>query len=83
MKAQYIKIDESGNKLYYSDPEMKNLHREDGPAVECVNYFKTWRLNGKLHREDGPAIECFNGSQSWWLNDEYITEAEHARRTAK
>ena len=60
MKAQYIKIDEKGNKHYYSDRDMTIYHREDGPAIEYVN-----------------------GEKSWYLNSEYITEDEHARRTAK
>lgn len=83
MKAQYIKIAESGDKFYYSDREMKILHREDGPAREHASGVKSWWLNGKLHRKDGPAIEYTNGSKEWWLNDKCITEAEHARRTAK
>ena len=60
MKAQYIKIDENGNKRYYSDRDMTIYHREDGPAIEYVN-----------------------GEKSWYLTSEYITEDEHARRTAK
>jgi len=83
MKPQYIKINEYGNKFYYSDREMMVLHREDGPAVEHTDGYKSWYLNGKRHREDGPAIEYLNGSKSWWLNDYWITEADHVRRTAK
>ena len=36
-----------------------------------------------LHREDGPAMEYRSGYKSWFLNDEQLSEAEHARRTAK
>ena len=60
MKAQYIRISMHGNKYYFSDREMENLHREDGPAIE-------WR----------------GGYKSWFLNNEQLSEAEHARRTAK
>ena len=60
MKPQYIEIDEKGHKFYYSDREMKNLHREDGPAIE-------WE----------------DGNRWWYLNGQSISEAEHARRTAK
>jgi hypothetical protein len=47
MKAQYIEIDKYGDKFYYSDREMKILHREDGPAIEYANGAKSWYLNGK------------------------------------
>ncbi|NBR07558.1 MAG: hypothetical protein EBT92_17580 [Planctomycetes bacterium] len=44
-------------------------HREDGPAVEYTDGYKSWYLNGKQHREDGPAVESDNGSKEWWIND--------------
>jgi len=53
-----------------------NLHREDGPAVECADGTKFWYRNGKLHREDGPAIEWSDGDREWWLNGEVYTEEE-------
>jgi hypothetical protein len=83
MKQQYIKINEYGHKFYYSDREMTIRHREDGPAIEYADGDKWWYLNGRLHREDGPAIEYTNGLKSWYLYDNWITEAEHARRTRK
>jgi hypothetical protein len=46
-KPVYIKIYENGDKFYYSDREMKILHREDGPAVEDAYGYKGWCLNGK------------------------------------
>ena len=83
MKAQYIKIDESGNTHYYSDREMKILHREDGPAYVGSLGSKSWWVNGRLHREDGPAAIWHNGRKSWYLNDERVSEAEHKQLTAK
>jgi len=83
MKAQYIEIDSCGNTHYYSDREMKIRHREDGPAFVSSYGSKSWILNGLLHREDGPAIEHYNGNKDWYLNGEYISRAEHARRTSK
>tara|TARA_R110000868_G_scaffold60676_2_gene184994 strand:+ start:8696 stop:9085 length:390 start_codon:yes stop_codon:yes gene_type:complete len=68
MKAQYIKIDRDGHKYYYSDKEMTQLHREDGPACEYVTGSKSWYLNGKCHREDGPAVECVDAYKDWYLN---------------
>lgn len=83
MKAQYIKIDEDGDKFYYSDREMTISHRENGPAIEWSDGTKEWCLNGQFHREDGPAVEYANGYNEWWLNGKFISEAEHARRTSK
>ena len=60
-----VKVYESGDKEWWFN---NKRHREDGPAIECVNGDKTWYLNGKLHREDGPAIEYSDGSKSWYLN---------------
>ena len=52
MKPQYIEISECGTKFYFSDKEMKILHREDGPALECANENKWWYLNGIEHSEE-------------------------------
>ena len=54
------------NKDWHYDKGL--LHREDGPAVEDVNGYKAWFINGKLHRIDGPAVEHPNGSKLWYLN---------------
>ena len=80
MKEQFIHIDTNGNKFYYSDREMKIRHRDEGPAVEWVNGYKAWYLNGKRHREDGPAIEFAKGYKEWWLNGEQLTEEEFNAR---
>ena len=68
MKEQFIRIDEYGDKFYYSDKEMTICHREDGPAVEYTSGYKAWWINGKLHREDGPAIESVIGNKMWYIN---------------
>ena len=54
-----------GDKCWYKNRE---LHREDGPAVEYFYGYKAWYQNGKLHREDGPAIEYASGDKSWYKN---------------
>jgi hypothetical protein len=51
MKPQYIKIDQDGDKFYYSDRRMKTLHREDGPAIEWSDGDKEWCLNNKIYSE--------------------------------
>ena len=68
MKPVYIKIDEYGDRYYYSDAAMKTYHRTDGPAYEGANGTKEWYLNGLRHRTDGPAIEFASGSKEWYLN---------------
>ena len=80
MKEQFIHVDEAGDKFYYSDREMKNLHREDGPAVEWSNGTKEWWIDDKRHREDGPAIEYADGAKSWYINDKHLTEDEFNAR---
>ena len=82
MEAQYIEIDEYGNKFYHKDRAMKILHRSDGPAVEWSNGSKEWWIDNKRHREDGPAIESAGGSKSWYINGEYLSEEEFLKRTA-
>jgi hypothetical protein len=47
---------------------MNIFHREDGPAIEYADGYKSWYLNGNLHCEDGPAIEWSSGGKSWYLN---------------
>ena len=70
MKTQYIKIDENGDKHYFSDKEMKVYHREDGPTLEWADGDRWWHRDGKLHREDGPAVEWSDGTKKWYRNDE-------------
>ena len=69
MAKQYIYTHSDGDKFYYKDPEMTILHREDGPAIECVSGTKEWYINGQLHREGGPAIEWVTGVKEWYLNN--------------
>ena len=61
-----VKVYKNGIKEWYLNDQ---LHREDGPAVECPNGTKQWWSNGMCHRENGPAIEWANGRKSWWVND--------------
>ena len=63
---QVIKVYDD-RREYYNDRD--ELHREDGPAIECSNGNKYWYINGKQHREDGPAKEWDGGGKSWWVND--------------
>ena len=67
MKPVYIKIDEDGNKYYFSNKAMTICHREDGPAVECTNGSKFWYVTDVRHRVDGPAIEWADGTKEWYV----------------
>ena len=48
-------------KVYDDRTEWRNLegkfHRENGPAIEHSDGYKSWWINGQRHRIDGPAIE--------------------------
>ena len=39
-----VKVNTSGSKFWYQDDE---LHRTDGPAVECASGTKYWYIKGK------------------------------------
>jgi len=66
-------IDKLGSKCWYSNGK---YHREDGPAIECLDGAKEWCLDGKTHRENGPAIEYPDGTKEWWLNGKFIIEGD-------
>ena len=60
----------NGDKFWYKDGK---LHKEDGPAIDCIDGLRKWWIEGKLHREDGPACEWTNGYKEWYLeNEEYF-----------
>jgi hypothetical protein len=50
--------------------------------VEFDGGTVVWYLKGAWHRLDGPAFEYPEGRKAWYLNDEYMTEEEHAKKTA-
>jgi hypothetical protein len=69
-------VDNTGKITWYKDGLR---HREDGPAVEHSNGYKSWFTNGKRyveawyqnglrHRTDGPAVECPDGHKEWWID---------------
>ena len=66
MKTYKVTVDNEGTIRWYN--EDGQLHREDGPAYERADGYKSWYLNGQLHREDGPAWEWANGAKQWWIN---------------
>jgi len=54
-KKAKITTDVFGRKVWKNSAG--EYHREDGPAIECVNGDKEYYINGKHHRTDGPALE--------------------------
>ena len=57
--------------------EKGELHREDGPALECANGKKSWYKNRLWHREDGPAIVWHDGTHLYFLNDKQYSKKEY------
>lgn len=73
----YPNFNEKTNTTYWRNL-MGELHRTDGPAVECYGGSKTqiWYFNNKIHRWRGPAVEeWIKGTKfggilyeiQWWL----------------
>ena len=73
-KEYKVRVYPSGDKYWFTKEYL--LHREDGPAVEATDGFKSWHLNGKRHREDGPAIEYPEGTKRWYLKGKEYAEEE-------
>lgn len=62
--------------VIYQFHQYGELHRENGPAVECLDGIKIWLKRGKIHRDEsqpcttyptgiGPAVECPDGRKEW------------------
>jgi len=81
MQEYKVIVNNEGTIHWYNKEGQR--HREDGPAIECVNGTKAWYNNGKQHREDGPAVEYANGDKSWYLDDVKYTEEKWKRKVGK
>lgn len=44
----------------------KEIHSDNGPAIEHADGELEWYKEGKLHREDGPVSE-WEGGEAWYL----------------
>jgi len=60
-----VNVDDEGTIRWYQND---NLHRLDGPAIECLDGYNAWYFDGKLHRPDGPAINYADGSNAWYFD---------------
>lgn len=63
MKEYTVRLNE-GNTLWYYKGE---LHRDEGPAIECANGDRFYYQHGKLHRVDGPAVIRANGDEQYYI----------------
>ena len=61
-----IEVDKRGTRRYFNGANQ--LHRLNGPAIECSDGHKEWIQNGLRHRTDGPAIELADGTKHWCRN---------------
>jgi hypothetical protein len=68
-------IDSEGTKRWGNSN--KELHRLDGPAIEALDGYKAWYINGKRHRLDGPAIEALDGYKAWWVDGVKVDEEDY------
>lgn len=57
-------LDENRNITLYN-PE-RNIHAENGPAIEHPNGTLEWYQNGERRRIDGPAIIYPDKSETWY-----------------
>ena len=55
-------------------------HREDGPAKEYSDGYKSWYVNGRLHRLDGPARISADGSVAFYKDGIWYTDITFTQR---
>ena len=81
MKKYYVMVDEYNIAVrFYKDEACRILHREDGPAIEYADGFKSYWIQGKLHREDGPAVVWADGSKEYYIHGKLMTKEEFLAR---
>ena len=79
MQKYRVEVDDEGTIRWYKY-DTSELHRVDGPAVEYVDGYKSYYLNGLLNRTDGPAIERADGTKLYYLNGQGLTKEEWEQR---
>ncbi len=60
------------NTFYYNEQSV--YHREDGPAIEYANGYKSWIVNGIYHRLDGPALHHNNVGKYYIMGKQHSYE---------
>ncbi len=77
-----LKIDKDGTRIWINSKDQ--FHRTDGPAVEKINGYKGWYVNGVKHRTDGAACEWGDGNKRWYLNGKiYYSKKEYNKEIMK
>jgi hypothetical protein len=71
------KTDIYGTRVWRNDAGQ--LHRLDGPAVEYMDGYRSWWIDGRFHRLDGPAIEDPSIDDEWFVDDKPLSEDEFER----
>lgn len=66
MQTYKVTVDDYKTTRWYNDKDQP--HRLDGPAIEGVDGYKAWYVEGKCHRLDGPARVWASGSKEWFVN---------------
>ena len=66
-----IYVNNHGTKCYFKKGT-NILHREDGPAIQNIDGYKAWFINGKHHREGSPAVETTEYN-IWYINGKSIS----------
>ena len=64
----YVYVVSNNSKYYYKDKAKTIRHRLDGPAVEGIDGYKAWYVDGNSHRLDGPAYEYASGYKAWFVD---------------
>ena len=67
MQTYKVTVDKYKTIRWFNDKDQ--LHRLDGPSLECADGSKSWYVEGKFHRLDGPAVECADGTKVWFVED--------------
>ena len=62
-----IEVDMYDTRRYHNTAGQ--LHRTDGPAIECADGSKFWYQNGLRHRTNGPSVGYANGDKFWYQNN--------------
>ncbi len=74
LNTDFISYDDS-TQLWYQGGL---IHRDDGPALICVNGDQHWYQHGTHHRDGGPAIIYANGDQTWYQHGQCHRDGEPA-----
>ena len=76
MQTYTVRMYRNGTNYWYKKGT-RDLHREDGPAIEYPNGDRYWYQHGKNHRLNGPAVELIDGTKCWCIDGKNYLEKEY------